>query len=189
MNSLYRNIIFCLLFLPSSVFAQSVQKMRKNEVKVAILSIASGTTKVTYERLIRDYQSVELTIGVIGLGFDKLKDSNPRGTAWRVAYKFITPTAKNANNQMCGAYCKPELCYSSYHYDHPVKGRIKVDYCAWMWDIGYDWVKNWFVFDIYAGLGYAFGNSNSSNYHHGFICVEPESSLALTAGFRVGVAF
>lgn len=55
--------------------------MRKNEVKVALLSLASGTTKVTYERWVRKYQSVEFTAGVIGWGFDKLKNSDPRGTA------------------------------------------------------------------------------------------------------------
>ena len=151
--------------------------------------MASGTSKVAYERLVHDYQSVELTAGIIGLGFDKLKDSNPRGTAWRFAYKFITPSERNENNQLCGYYYKPELCYSSYKYNHPNKGRLKVDYLALMLVMGYDWVKNWFVFDIYGGLGYAFGNNNFSNYHHGFICIDQGMPLALTAGFRIGVAF
>ncbi len=190
MKAYSKHIILAFLLLPSVLFAQLEQpKMRKNEIKVALLSLASGTSKVTYERLVRDYQSIELTAGVIGLGFDKLKDSDPRGTAWRVAYKFITPTEKNANNQMCGYYWKPEFCYSSYRYNHPKGERLKVDYCALMFVIGYDWVKSWFVFDVYGGLGYAFGNNNYSNYHHGFVCIDQETPLALTAGFRVGVAF
>lgn len=190
MGKLGRNIVFVLLFLSVTATAQPAQqKMRKNEIKVALLSLTSGTSKVTYERLVRDYQSIELTAGIVGLGFDKLKNSNPKGTAWRVAYKMIKPSEKNQDNQLCGFYFKPELCFSSYKYDHPEKNRLKVNYFALMGVLGYDWVKNWFVFDIYGGLGYAFGNNNFSNYHHGFICINQDTPLALTAGFRIGVAF
>lgn len=171
-------------------FAQSIQpNFRKNEVKVALLSLFSGSSKVTYQRWLFDYQSVEFTIGIIGLGVDKLKDSNPSGTAWRLAYKFVTPSDNNANNPMCGNYCKPELCYSSYSYNHPTKGKLEVNYAALMWVMGYDWVKDWFVFDIYAGVGYAFGDNNYSYYHHGYIVLNSKYPIALTAGFRVGVAF
>ena len=163
--------------------------MRKNEIKVALLSLASGTSKITYERLVRDYQSIELTAGIIGWGFDKLKDSNPKGTAWRLAYKFIFPNKKNANNQMNGFYIKPELCYSQYSYTNNSRGRCNVDRVALMGVLGYDWVLQWFVFDIYGGLGLACGNSNYSNYHHGFIGLSPDSPTAFTAGFRIGVAF
>ena len=168
---------------------QELPKMRKNEVKVALLSLASGTTKVTYERWVREYQSVEFTAGVIGWGFDKLKNSDPRGTAWRLAYKFILPNARNAFNQLCGFYVKPELCYSTYHYNDDPRGRLKVDRLALMGVLGYDWVLNWFVFDLYGGLGLATGNSNHSNYHHGFIGWNDHTPFAFTAGFRVGVAF
>lgn len=181
---------FLGLLIPIMSFAQAEQpKMRKNEIKVALLSLASGTSKLTYERLVYDYQSIELTAGVIGWGFDKLKDSDPKGTAWRLAYKFIFKNSRNANNQMCGFYIKPEWCYSSYHYNHSTEGRLKVDRMALMGVIGYDWVIQWFVFDIYGGLGFAWGDSNLSNYHHGFIGLSPDSPTAFTAGFRIGVAF
>ena len=166
-----------------------LSKMRKNEVKVALLSLASGTSKVTYERLLRDFQSIEFTAGIIGWGFDKLKNSNPKGTAWRLAYKFIFPNKNNADNQLCGFYIKPELCFSSYKYNHPERDRLKVNYFALMGVLGYDWVKKWFVFDLYGGAGYAWGNNNYSNYHHGFICINQDIPIALTAGFRIGVAF
>lgn len=182
--------IMAFLFIQIMTFGQvELSKMRKNEVKVALLSLASGTSKITYERWVRPYQSIEFTAGVIGWGFDKLKDSDPRGTAWRLAYKFIRPDRKNANNQMCGFYIKPELCYSTYHYNHETKGRLKVDRLALMGLLGYDWVLRWFVFDLYGGLGLATGNSNYSNYHHGFIGWSHDTPFAFTAGFRVGVAF
>lgn len=185
-----KNIILVFLFLPSVLFAQTEQpKMRKNEIKVALLSLASGTSKVTYERLVHDYQSIELTVGIIGWGFDKLKDSDPKGTTWRAAYKFIFPNRYNANNQLCGFYVKPELCYSSYYYTHSSRERLKVDRVALMGVAGYDWVKNWFVFDVYAGGGFAAGNSNRSNYHHGFIGWNDHTPYAFTAGFRIGIAF
>ena len=178
-----------IIFIVGLCGTVSAQGMRKNELKVALLSLASGTSKLTYERLVRDYQSIEITAGVIGWGFDKLKDSDPRGTAWRLAYKFIFRNKHNANNQMCGFYIKPELCYSSYRYNHETDGRLKVDRVALMGVLGYDWVLNWFVFDVYGGFGLACGNSNKSNYHHGFIGLNADSPTAFTAGFRVGVAF
>lgn len=182
-------MILCLL-VPVMALAQVEQpKMRKNELKVALLSLASGTSKLSYERLIRDYQSIELTAGVIGWGFDQLKDSDPKGTTWRLAYKFIFPNNKNANNQMNGFYIKPELCYSHYAYTHTSRERRNVDRVALMGVLGYDWVLQWFVFDLYGGLGLACGNSNLSNYHHGFIGLKHDSPAAFTAGFRVGVAF
>ena len=187
MKTLIRIIIFGLLFMPSVLLAQP--KMRKNEIKVALLSIASGSSKVTYERLVGDYQSIELTVGVIGLGFDILKDSDPKGTSWRAAYKFIFPNQYNADNQLCGFYVKPELCYSSYYYTHCNQERLKVDRVALMGVLGYDWVEKWFVLDVYTGLGLASGNSNHSNYHHGFIGWNDHTPYAFTAGFRIGVAF
>ena len=183
-------IVICLLMpLMAAAQTEEMPKMRKNEIKVALLSLASGTSKVTYQRLVYDYQAVEFTFGVIGWGFDKLKDSDPSGTAWRLAYKFIMPNRHNANNQMSGFYVKPELCYSSYYYTHSTEGRLKVDRVALMGVIGYDWVIRWFVFDIYGGFGLACGNSNLSNYHHGFIGLSADSPTAFTAGFRIGVAF
>ena len=99
------------------LFAQhEPRKMRKNEIKVALLSLASGTSKISYERLVLDYQSIEITAGIIGWGFDILKGSDPKGTTWRAAYKFIFPNRNNIDNQLCGFYVKPELCYSSYYY-------------------------------------------------------------------------
>lgn len=184
------SIIFVFLLLPSVLFAQEeARKIRKNEIKVALLSLASGTSKVTYERLVFDYQSVELTAGIIGLGIDKLKNSDPKGTTWRVAYKFIFPNRNNIDNQLCGFYVKPELCYSTYYYTHTVLKRLKVDRVAVMGVLGYDWVQEWFVFDCYAGLGLASGNCNHSNYHHGFIGWNDHTPFAFTAGFRIGIAF
>ena len=190
MRASSKYVIFAFLFLPSVLFAQQeLRKMRKNEIKVALLSLASGTAKATYERLVSDYQSIELTAGVIGGGLDKLKDSDPKGSTWRVAYKFIFPDRNNIDNQLCGFYVKPELCYSSYHYTHPIMKRLKVDRVALMAVLGYDWVRKWFVFDGYAGLGFASGNSNNSNYHHGFIGWNDHTPFAFTAGFRIGIAF
>ena len=190
MRAYFLHIVFAILFLPSVLFAQhEPRKMRKNEIKVALLSLASGTSKITYERLVFDYQSIEITAGVIGWGFDILKDSDPKGTTWRAAYKFIFPNRNNIDNQLCGFYAKPELCYSSYYYTHPELKRLKVDRVALMGVLGYDWVKNWFVFDIYAGLGFAAGNCNCSNYHHGFIGWNDHTPFAFTAGFRIGIAF
>lgn len=181
-------LLMGLLCCTQTTVAQSLKREKKNELKVALLSLASGTSKLTYQRLVRDHQCIELTAGIIGWGFDKLKNSEPKGTAWRAAYKFMFNNRHPDYSPMYGFYIKPELCYSSYQYNR-LNERLKVDRVATMGVIGYDWVIDWFVFDIYGGAGFAMGDSNKSNYHHGFIGLNDHTPFAFTAGFRVGCAF
>ena len=192
MKTLIRIIIFCLLLMPSVLLAQP--KMRKNEIKVALLSIASGSSKVTYERLVGDYQSIELTVGVIGLGFDILKDSDPKGTSWRAAYKFIFPNQYNAANQLCGFYVKPELVWSNFTYDKRDEDfRTKSSMVALFACSGYQWARKRFIIDGYVGIGNSFGRESDTNYHHGFIlwkCFGTYcKNIAMTFAIKFGYSF
>ena len=66
----------------------------KNDLKVTMLSLFSGSTKLTYERAFIQYgfhitNSIEITGGVIGWGGDWLNHNRSRGGLCRLAYKFI----------------------------------------------------------------------------------------------------
>ena len=168
----------------------------KNDLKVTMLSLFSGSTKLTYERLITRAQSVEITGGVIGWGGDWLNHNRSQGGLCRVAYKFII-----FNNRTCcrktppghflnGFYLKPEAAFSSFSYEAREGGeRLHNNRLAIMGCIGYQWVCHRFVFDIFGGLGAGIGDENEYNYYHGFIALPKGSPTAFTAGFKLGVAF
>ncbi|MDD3280219.1 MAG: hypothetical protein PHC83_01445 [Bacteroidales bacterium] len=183
-------LCFSLFFLHPVTLAQTDYE-KKNNIKITLLSLMSGSTKITYERKVLPKQSIEITGGIIGLGFDFLNHNQSKGVLGRFAYKFIFPV-KN-HYPLDGWYVKPELAFSAYTYNH-ITGemdveRLAVSRLAMMGVGGYQMVKMWFVFDIFAGFGLGIGNANLCNYHHGFIGLNSESLLTLTAGFKIGVAF
>lgn len=188
------HLIFILAILISlPIFANELNndvndEIRKNNLKVTILSIFSGSLKLTYERQIVRNQSLEVTIGAIGPAFDILKKSSPLGALGRLAYKFIFPMS--GQNGLEGWYVKPEIAFSSYsYYNKDMLQRYRVDKMAIMAVGGYQFVFNWFVLDIFLGGGGGIGNPQKSNYHHGFITFNTKSNIVFTAGFKVGVAF
>ena len=183
-------LCFILFFLHSVILAQT-DYAKKNNIKITLLSLMSGSTKITYERKILPKQSIEITGGIIGLGFDFLNHNQSKGFLSRLAYKFIFPV-KN-HYPLDGWYVKSELAFSAYTYNNITEKmdieRLAVRRLAIMGVGGYQMVVKWFVFDVFAGLGIGIGNANLCNYHHGFIGLNPESLLTLTAGFKIGVAF
>ena len=57
------------------------------------------------------------------------------------------------------------------------------------YEINFNFYPRRFVFDVFSGLGYGFGSGNEYNYYHGYIGLNPTSHVALTSGFKLGVAF
>lgn len=187
---LITNVLCFLAVLDAK--AQNVKNPTKNDVKMTLLSIGSGSSRFTYERAFCESQSAELTLGIIGMGVDWLNDSDPKGWLVKFAYKFNLIPQRNANSWLAGFYVKPELVYASYDYKYKKAGNSVDDHTqrvAIMAECGYQLVLKWFVFDIYTGLGPSFGDINENNYYHSFTQLQKTSDLALTAGFRVGVAF
>ena len=173
----------------------------KNDLKVTMLSLFSGSTKLTYERAFIQYgfhitNSIEITGGVIGWGGDWLNHNRSRGGLCRVAYKIIYNPTKiycrpyPPGNRLEGFYLKPEVAFSSFSYEAREGGeRLHNNRLAIMGCIGYQWVCHRFVFDIFGGLGAGIGDENEYNYYHGFIALPKGSPTAFTAGFKLGVAF
>ena len=185
-------VIALCLVTPIVCHAQDNTKITKNDIKITLLSIGSGSSRFTYERAFNELQSAELTLGVIGMGVDWMNESAPTGLLLKFAYKFNLIPQKNASSWLAGFYVKPELVYASYDYDYQKDDNTFRDHTrrlALLAECGYQLVLKWFVFDIYAGLGSAFGDINENNYYHSFMQLNKNSDLSVTSGFRVGVGF
>lgn len=174
------------------------RRTTKNDIKITLLSLGSGSARFTYERAFTPEYAAEVTVGLIGCGWDFIHHlDEQRGAVLKGAFKFtLIPRAK-ATSWLDGFYIKPEFVASIFRYrekalDHidPLFSATNYTRCfAIMGEIGYQLVARWFVFDVYAGLGPSFGHNNPLNYYHGFMNFPAEGHLAMTAGFRIGVAF
>jgi hypothetical protein len=191
------NCLFTLLLLTTSLQAEeNIKPVRKNVLKTTFLSFITGSAKLTYERATLLRQSFEITGGVIGLGVDNphrfttTPISDMKGGLVRAAYKFM-PFASQ-NNPLNGFYHKPEYAFSAFSYyvhdEMPTPGIRHFAIHTIMYDIGYQWVKNRFVFDSFVGMGRGWGTMNDC-YHHGFITPNDNNKMTLTFGMRVGFAF
>jgi len=181
--------------------AQSEEKVRrttKNDLKITLLSLGSGSARLTYERAFTPEYAAEITVGIIGCGWDFIHDlKRQQGVVLKGAFKFnLFPRAK-ATSWLDGFYVKPEVIASIFSYEHNnTEGLLPIDQLtnytrcyAILGEFGYQLVARWFVFDVYAGLGPSFGRNNPLNYYHGFMNIPARGHLAVTSGFRIGVAF
>lgn len=197
----------------SSLAQEGDNKILKNDFKVTLLSLGSGSSRFTYERAFSPTNSVEYTLGVIGWGWNFINQPGPRGFLLKYANKWTLIPQQNSNSWLGGFYVKPEVVIAHFNYLHkhyhedsgvtdPIR-RFRTTQGAILGEIGYQLVLwDWFDFDIYAGLGPSMGTGNHNNYYHSFMIFDPwkmhqlgveykpdEVHLAFTAGFRIGIAF
>lgn len=191
---LYAIAVFVSMLFPMAVSGQNeqIKSPTCNDFKFALLSLGSGSTRVTYERAFNPKNSVEFTLGIIGMGWDWMNDSDPQGLLVKIAYKWRLLPQRGSDSWLAGFYVKPELVAT--HFEYTPSGYAEIYFrdtyqYALLAECGYQLVIKWFVFDVYTGLGPSFGTRNNNNYFHSFMLFPKESPLAFTAGFRLGVAF
>jgi hypothetical protein len=186
---------------------------KKNAIKVGMFSPLTGALSLGYERSIKPGQSMEGTIGLIGIGRD-IENVNPGGAYIKYGYKFIsTPNfavkGMRYSHLLKGGYLKPEISFATYQQTFTsynwipgtnanvaTSSRENVVAGTIMLNIGKQWVLGDLILvDLYGGMGYGFDNvKNLTNayeyggpaYHYGFI-VGSDMPLAFTAGFKVGM--
>lgn len=199
-------LCFCALLLPQTLWAQRGDDILglRNDLKVTLLSLGSGSTRITYERAFSKLNSGEVTLGFIGMGWDWMNHTRSKGLLAKVAYKWRLVPQGSSRSWLAGFYVKPELVYAQFVYgpqqgggrprtkargDSETTAPAETRQFALLAECGYQLVLNWFVFDVYTGLGPSFGTGNNNNYYHSFMLYPSDGRLAFTAGFRVGVAF
>ena len=182
-------LIMCFAYI--GVLSADDVSAKRNAIKATFLSWFSGSSKISYERAVFGNQTMEMTVGYIGLGFDKYKN-NPEGYTVRYAHKYML--SGNKVKPLNGFYMRPELIYSHFHYDaKDISERKLSEMGSVVFTAGYQCVINKFIVDAYFGSGYAFGNECDTHYQHGFSLWDYfgtyNKNIAMTFGVKVGFCF
>jgi hypothetical protein len=177
-------------------------EQNKNAIKFDFLSPLTGNTTLAFERSLKPGQSLEATLGLIGMGADP-NDYDPRGGFLKFGIKFIKSPdfylkGMRYAHILKGTYVKPEIGFSYYSklddtwYD-PWGSNYSTErknYISMMAQviIGKQWVINdIFLVDFYGGVGYGFDDGDG-NYHYGY-SITPEIPLSFSAGLKIGFLF
>lgn len=188
-----------MLFFVPSIFAANNYNLSdtippsKNAIKATILSLGSGSSRFSYERAYAPTRSAEVTLGLVGLGWNFINQPHPQGLLLKTAHKWVLAPQPHSTSWLSGLFTKLELIGARFDYqpnNQTIQNRQKTTQAALLAEIGYQLVMGgWFNFDVYAGLGPSLGSGNLDNYFHSFMLFPANGYLAYTAGFRVGVAF
>jgi hypothetical protein len=181
------------------------EDQNKNAIKIDFLSPLTGNTTFAFERSLKPGQSIEATLGIIGLGADP-NDYNPRGSFVKFGMKFIKSPdfylkGLRYAHVLKGAYVKPEIgfgyhsketeVYDYYDFDdYPHYYTERKDYFSMIAQIiiGKQWVVNdIFLVDFYGGVGYGF-DGGEGEYHYGY-AITPDVPLSFSAGLKIGILF
>lgn len=164
------------------------QLATRNDFKVTMLSLGSGSSRFTYERAFSPKNSAEITFGLVGLGWDWINHSSPKGQLVKAAYKWLLAPQRRCDSWLAGLYIKPELVAALFRYTKEAVENTTRQ-IALMAEWGYQFIAGRFLLDVYMGLGPSLGTGNDNNYYHSFIILPRDGWLAFTSGYRVGFAF
>lgn len=174
---------------------------RKNVIKLDFISPLTGNTTFAYERSLKPGQSFEVTLGIIGLGFDP-GDENARGAFTKFGYKFIKSPDFYFNKMryshiLKGSYIKPEISFGYYSHEYyyienwgnSMVEREPVVSGALHLVLGKQWVySNVFLVDFSVGVGYGFDNIDGG-YHFGYATSDGSFPISGSANLKVGYLF
>ena len=183
-------ILLISIFTCANAFAGD-QIIRRQAVKTTLLSWYTGSCKVSYERAVFNSQTMEITAGYIGVGYDKF-NNHPKGLIARYAHKYIFHG--NDIQPLNGFYLRPELIFTQFHYDTKIDHERKLSKMgSTMLTIGYQYVIHRIVADLFIGGGYAFGHEADTHYQHGFALWDNmgryNKNISMTFGLKIGVNF
>ena len=174
---------------------------KKNAIKLDFISPLTGNTTFAYEHSRKPGQSFEITLGLIGIGFDP-GDENARGAFAKFGYKFIKAPDFYFNKMryahiLKGAYIKPEISFGYYshdYYNYESSGnhstnRENVVSGALHLVLGKQWVfSNVFLVDFSVGVGYGFDNIDGG-YHYGYATSDGSFPISGSANLKIGYLF
>lgn len=178
--------------------AENYADNRKSAIKIDIISPLTGNTTFSFEQSLKPGRSIEVSLGLIGLGFDP-NENDPLGLFLEFGFKLIKNpdyyTSKMRYSHLLnGGYIKPEVSFGVYgvnsDYYYTTTERETVLTGTVMVDFGKQWVfNNTMLFDLYVGVGYGFssrGSSSDMTYDYGWATGPPQVPIALTAGINIG---
>ena len=169
------------------------KEFRKNLLKVEVFAYKGGNFTLGYERLLKEFISVETRLGIIGAGRER---ENQRGAFLRAGVKFLldSKTSKEKNlNPLRGFYVRPDILIGRYHYEEwvicDIENRKNTIFSVTA-NIGFQhFMSKRLIFDVYVGLGLGNTTSINSGNYYGFYTLEFVYNYHFNAGFSLGYAF
>jgi hypothetical protein len=184
-------------------------RMKTTAWKFGLFSPLTGATNFGIEKMLKPGRSLELNVGIIGLGQNN-SGLHSAGGFLKAGYKFVARPNFNLkgmtySHPLHGWYIKPEIAISTYEQEYqtfywpngPVSGINSVFSSAALINIGKQSVfADVMVLDFSVGIGYGFDNmtekklgGTSENkvemYHYGYF-LGGEVPLAISGSIRVG---
>jgi len=185
---------------------------KKSAIKLHFLSPLMEHLSFSYEKSLKPGRSIESDFGLIGMGFDTDLYNKSRGIVVGTEYKFLkTPDFYSQRMKYAhilkGAYVKPQILFSVYRNEYEeefyngngvstrefsqdiVAGALVVNVGK---QIVFD---NLFLVDYSIGLGYGFSSQKDDfgEYgtrfranHYGYLVVDNQAPLAITAKLKIG---
>lgn len=183
--------------------AENYAGQNKNALKFYFFSPLFGASTFGYERSLSPGRSIELALGIIGLGTENTTFKESDGFHFNIGYKFIKDPDFYVKGMryahiLKGSYFKPELAFSSYNYidkgflyyneQTALKGDVLMG--AFILNVGKQWVySDRFLIDWFVGAGYGFGDNSGNTYHYGFSGGNKDFPMVFKGGFKVGLLF
>ena len=141
---------------------------KRHVIKVTPFAFVLGYTNFVLERKTKPRQSVELKLGLVGLGHAELQIPQ-RGAYTSIGYKWMANRIENMStpprHSFQGGYLRPELLIGRYHhtFSHEtyrgndvvkVKDQLNITYGCFLLNVGKQWVMSYLTLDVFATVGY-----------------------------------
>jgi hypothetical protein len=183
--------------------------MKTTAWKFGLCSPLTGATNFGYEKMLKPGQSLELNLGVIGLGQNN-DGLYKAGGFIKAGYKFVARPNFNLrgitySHPLHGWYIKPEVAISTYEQEYrgfhwqtgPYSGVNSIFSSAALINIGKQSIfANVMVLDFSFGIGYGFDNMNQKKLggisenkvemNHYAYFLGGETPLAISGSIRIG---
>ncbi len=199
------------LMTPEMFNPENYTAQKKNAIKIDFLAPMFRHLTFIYEHSLKPGQSIEASIGIIGVGFNIDKYRDQKGAFVRFGYKFIKSPDYYLRGMkyahiLKGSYIRPEIIFGSYSENYSYEEYYyfgvptytvttindRITYGALQLSFGKQFVfDDSFLIDYYVGLGYAFTSHSSSNHesgvpYFGVYGGSQSSPLSISGGLRIG---
>jgi hypothetical protein len=150
-----------------SIELVSTGKM-KNIAKIAPGALILNYALVSYERSIAKRQSLEMKLGIVGLGANSVGYSS-EGAYFGLAYKVNLSLYDVPRHKLHGAYLRPEFVVGGYNvrFKNTIyssgnsvpttqKENHRINFHVYMVSLGKQYVDNRLTFDYFVSIGKGF---------------------------------